>query len=172
MWDLLCVQVANYLDGGPLMWMMPLQLHVNKKHDDDDAKWMLQMVHFYSPVWKKGGGLYRIWVVYHSIGLSFRHIFVSAQYLENKFWYIFTIFYMHSYWQDLAWDCYTSFFAYLYQSFDPWFTPKLEFPNFGVQVFLSLKAVFVIANTVDLMKCHILWHFIKVYTVCISSFYS
>ena len=30
---------------------------------------------------------------------------------------------MHSYWQDLHWDCYTSFFAHLYQSYGPWFTP-------------------------------------------------
>ena len=28
-WDLLYVQLASYLEGGPLMWMMPL--HVNKK---------------------------------------------------------------------------------------------------------------------------------------------
>ena len=27
---------ASYLDVGPLMWMMPLHLHVNKKPDDDD----------------------------------------------------------------------------------------------------------------------------------------
>ena len=34
---------------------------------------------------------------------------------------------MHSYWQDLAWDCYISFFAHLYQSYGPWFTPKSRF---------------------------------------------
>ena len=28
-WDLLCVQLASYLERGPLMWMMPL--HVNQK---------------------------------------------------------------------------------------------------------------------------------------------
>ena len=27
--DLLCAQLASYLDGGPLMWMMPL--HLNQK---------------------------------------------------------------------------------------------------------------------------------------------
>ena len=32
-WDLLCVQLASYLEGGPLMWMMPLHLHVNQKSD-------------------------------------------------------------------------------------------------------------------------------------------
>ena len=36
---------------------------------------------------------------------------------------------MHSYWQDLAWDCYTSFFAHLYQSYGPWFMPKFRFPS-------------------------------------------
>ena len=25
-----------YLEGGPLMWMLPLYLHVNQKSDDDD----------------------------------------------------------------------------------------------------------------------------------------
>ena len=30
---------------------------------------------------------------------------------------------MHSYYQDLHWDCYTSFFTHLYQSYGPWFTP-------------------------------------------------
>ena len=37
-WDLPCVQQASYLEGGTLMWMLPLYLHVNKKsyYDDDD----------------------------------------------------------------------------------------------------------------------------------------
>ena len=30
-WDLPCVQQASYLEGGPLMWMLPLYLHVNQK---------------------------------------------------------------------------------------------------------------------------------------------
>ena len=34
--DLPCVQQASYLEGGPLMWMLPLYLHVNQKSDDDD----------------------------------------------------------------------------------------------------------------------------------------
>ena len=34
--SLLCVQLASYLEGGPLMWMMPLDLHVNQKSDYDD----------------------------------------------------------------------------------------------------------------------------------------
>ena len=32
-WDLLCVQLASYLERGPLMWMM--HLHVNQKSDYD-----------------------------------------------------------------------------------------------------------------------------------------
>ena len=35
---LLCVQLASYLDGGPLMWMKPLYLHVNQKSDYDYDK--------------------------------------------------------------------------------------------------------------------------------------
>ena len=34
MLDQLCVQLASYLEGGPLMWMM--HLHVNQKPDYDD----------------------------------------------------------------------------------------------------------------------------------------
>ena len=32
-WDLLCMQLASYLERGPLMWMM--HLHVNEKSDYD-----------------------------------------------------------------------------------------------------------------------------------------
>ena len=32
---LLCMQLAFYLEGGPLMWMMPLHLHSNQKSDYD-----------------------------------------------------------------------------------------------------------------------------------------
>ena len=32
-WDLPCMQQASYLEGGPLMWMLPLYLHVNQKSD-------------------------------------------------------------------------------------------------------------------------------------------
>ena len=34
--DLLCVQLASYLERGPMMWMMPLHQHVNQKSDYDD----------------------------------------------------------------------------------------------------------------------------------------
>ena len=35
MWDLPCVQQASYLERGPLMWMLPIYLHVNQKSDYD-----------------------------------------------------------------------------------------------------------------------------------------
>ena len=34
-WDLPCVQQAIYLEGCPLMWMLPVYLHVNQKSDYD-----------------------------------------------------------------------------------------------------------------------------------------
>ena len=40
-WDLLCVQLASYLERGPLMWMMPLHLHVNQKSDYDMIWWYM-----------------------------------------------------------------------------------------------------------------------------------
>ena len=30
-WGVLCVQQTSYLEGGPLLWILPLYLHVNKK---------------------------------------------------------------------------------------------------------------------------------------------
>ena len=42
-WDLLCMQLASYLERGPLMWMMPLHLHVNQKSDYDDDDMFLIM---------------------------------------------------------------------------------------------------------------------------------
>ena len=34
-WDLPCVQQASYLEEGPLMWMLPLHLHVNQQEGHD-----------------------------------------------------------------------------------------------------------------------------------------
>ena len=45
--------------------------------------------------------------------------FVSDQYLENHLVEFHQILYMHSSWQDLAWDCYRPFFAHLYQRYGP-----------------------------------------------------
>ena len=54
---------------------------------------------------------------YQSYSPLFTPIFVSAQYFENKLTDYHQNLYMDSYWQDLALDGYTSFFAYLYQSY-------------------------------------------------------
>ena len=63
--------------------------------------------------------------LYHSYARPwFIQNFVSAQYLENKLTESHQILYMHLYWQNLAWDCCTSFCANLYQSYGPWSTPK------------------------------------------------
>ena len=51
-WDLPCVQQASYLEGGPLMWMLPLYLHVNQKSDDDDDD---DDVVFYNFTWHFDG---------------------------------------------------------------------------------------------------------------------
>ena len=47
-WDLPCVQQASNLEGGPLMWMLPLYLHVNQKSDYDDMRenFMLSWVEY------------------------------------------------------------------------------------------------------------------------------
>ena len=52
-WDLLCVQLASYLERGPLMWMMPLHLHANQKSDYDDMTSPAGLVggKSYSPLW-------------------------------------------------------------------------------------------------------------------------
>ena len=45
---------------------------------------------------------------------------------------------------------------------------RLNFPK-NVLNFLSLKIDFVIANSAMLMKCHNIWHFMWVFTVCQST---
>ena len=49
-WDLPCVQHASYLEGGPLMWMLPLYLHINQKSDYDDMIW-----------WGRPNTFYLVW---------------------------------------------------------------------------------------------------------------
>ena len=51
------------------------------------------------------------------MAFDLRQNFVSAQYFENNLTDFHQILFVHSYWQDLAWDCYTSFFAHLYENF-------------------------------------------------------
>ena len=59
--------------------------------------------------------------------LDKRQNFISVQYLEIKWTEFHQMLYMQSYWQDLRWDCNASFFAHLFQSYGPWFTPKFCF---------------------------------------------
>ena len=44
-----CVQQASCLEGGPLLWIWPLYLHVNQKSDDDDG----QGCHLSNVTWTK-----------------------------------------------------------------------------------------------------------------------
>ena len=35
---------SQYLEGGPLLWILPLYLHINQKSDDDDDDDQLMMM--------------------------------------------------------------------------------------------------------------------------------
>ena len=48
MWDLPCAQQASFLEGGSLLWILPLYLHGNKKSDDDDDDEYIKSSHFSS----------------------------------------------------------------------------------------------------------------------------
>ena len=43
--DLPCMQQASYQEWGPLMWMLPLYLHINQKSDNDDMIYGLDFAH-------------------------------------------------------------------------------------------------------------------------------
>ena len=51
--DLPCVQQASYLEGGPLMWMLPLYLHVNQKSDYDYDYDMIVYYNFHKHTYTK-----------------------------------------------------------------------------------------------------------------------
>ena len=53
------------------------------------------------------------------MALYLRQYFFSAQYLENQLVEFHQSLYMHLSWQDVPWECYTSFLAHLYQSYGP-----------------------------------------------------
>ena len=59
-WDQPCVQQASCLEGGPLLWIWPLYLHVNKKSDgnddDDELNWARKELYL-SVIWQKMFGL-------------------------------------------------------------------------------------------------------------------
>ena len=58
-WDLPCVQQASYLEGGPLVWMLPLYLHVNQKSDYDYDIWYIWCYPLHS-VWCYNGSYYQL----------------------------------------------------------------------------------------------------------------
>ena len=43
-WDLPCVQQASYLEGGPLVWILALYLHINQKSGPSCSKLMTSLV--------------------------------------------------------------------------------------------------------------------------------
>ena len=61
------------------------------------------------------------------MALDLRQNFVSAQYLENKLTEFYQILYIHSYRQDLAKDCYTSFFRTFVLELWPLIYTKISF---------------------------------------------
>ena len=64
------------------------------------------------------------------MALDLRQNFVSAQYLENQLVEFHQILYMHSSGQDLAWDCYMSFFAHLYRVMALYLCQNLVYPQY------------------------------------------
>ena len=52
---------------------------------------------------------------------------------------------MHTYWQNLACDCYMSFFALLYQSYGPWFEPKFCFGSISGEPIGRISPIFISA---------------------------
>ena len=59
--------------------------------------------------------------------------------------------YVHWYWHDLAWDCYTSFFPNLYQSYSPLFTQKFRFRSISweQQVIISPNFIYALIWTIS-----------------------
>ena len=56
-WDLPCMQQASCLEGGPLLWIWPLYLHVNQKSDDDDDDDDNDDLHYKGQYWS--GNIYQ-----------------------------------------------------------------------------------------------------------------
>ena len=101
---------------------------------------------YYSSFLKKGWGYIGFGLcVIPSVCSFVRHNFVSAQYLENNFIEFEQILYMHFYWQDLAWDCYASFFLHLYRSYGPWSTPKFCFRSISWEQIDRISPNFICA---------------------------
>ena len=71
-WDLPCVQQASYLEEGPLMWMLPLYLHVNQKSDYDDMMLLSGLkptqCELWLPWWKHMNSQHKPWSVSRCTG--------------------------------------------------------------------------------------------------------
>ena len=99
------------------------------------------------------------------MALDIRQNILSAQYLENKLTDFHQILYMHSYWQDLSWDCYKSFFVHLYQSYSLWFTPKLCFRTLSWEQNDRISPNFYICIHSDKIYIRIVaYHFFHIWT--------
>ena len=74
---------------------------------------------------------------------------------------------MHSYWKNLVWDRYTSFFAYFYQSYGPWFTPEFRFRSISWEQIDRISPNFIYAfllNRSSFGLLHIIFaHFYQSY---------
>ena len=103
--------------------------------------------------------------------LDLRQNIVSAQYLKNNLTDFNQVFNMHSYWQDLAWDCYTSFITHFYRSYGPLFTPKFRFGSISWEQKDTLSLNFIYAFILTrsslglLYIIHICSNFIRVYGI-------
>ena len=61
------------------------------------------------------------------------------------------ILYMHSYWQDLAWDCYTSFFSNLYQSYGPLYRQNLVSVQYSENKLTEIHQIIYMHSRLELL---------------------
>ena len=83
---------------------------------------------------------------------EYRSVFLFRWISWNTVTEYHQILYMHSYWQDLRWDCCASFFAHLYRSYGPWLTPKFRF-----------RQIFLNTNWQNFTKFDVCIHIEKIY---------
>ena len=85
----------------------------------------------------------------YSVLPSFRpsDIFVSIHYLENGLTESDQILYAHQHWQDLAWDCYPSFFAKFWRSYGPWLMSEFRFRSISWERIDRIWPNFVCTST-------------------------
>ena len=63
---------------------------------------------------------------------------------------------MHWYWQELAWDCYLSFFTNLYQNYGPWLMSVFSFSSSNGQ---NLTKFFICIDIDNIMAGTFTCHF-------------